>query len=199
MTAAKVKMKHAQGNKALIKILIDGYNLIFECGLHGKSVNTNSLALARERLLRTVQSNYAGQEPEIAVVFDAKKQMLSGQQERESWRGIQVYFSIHHDDADELIEQLIQQHSAPKLLTVVSSDHRLHKAAARRKARAIDSGVWWDQQAAKEHPVELPKSPSEAYAQPLLSEAELDLMQQDVDNQIDGDQIDDESDDWPDV
>ena len=41
-----------------------------------------------------------------------------------------------------MIEELILRDSAPRRLTVVSSDHRLQKAAHRRKATAVDSDRW---------------------------------------------------------
>ena len=52
---------------------------------------------------------------------------------------------VEYEDADSLIEELIQKNSTPKNLTVVSSDHRLHRAALRRKATPIDSDVWFDE------------------------------------------------------
>src|SRR5690606_38904703 len=58
-------------------------------------------------------------------------------------RGIAVQFSAKDEDADTVIEQLIAADSAPKRLTVVSSDHRLQRAAKRRRATAIDSDVWF--------------------------------------------------------
>ena len=42
-------------------------------------------------------------------------------------------------DADLLLEQLIDEHSHPRQLTIVSSDHRLHRAAKSRRAAATDS------------------------------------------------------------
>ena len=41
--------------------------------------------------------------------------------------------------ADERIEDLIAQHSSPKTLTVVSSDHRIQKAATRKKAKVLSA------------------------------------------------------------
>ena len=55
-----------------------------------------------------------------------------------------MIFAQHHDEADTLIEEMIQRHSAPKQLTVVSSDLRLQTAANRRKAVAVDSENWLD-------------------------------------------------------
>ena len=42
-------------------------------------------------------------------------------------------------------DALIAADSAPRRLTVVSSDHRLQRAAHRRKATAIDSDKWFAQ------------------------------------------------------
>ena len=173
----------------MIKTLIDGYNLIFECGLHGKNVNSHSLAQARERLLRTLSVALKDQASEIAVVFDARRQMLSGQQEQESYNGITVLYSVQFNDADEMIEHLIQKHSTPKSLTVVSSDHRLHKAAAKRKASACDSDYWWDKI------TEVERNPfriaDDEKPKPLLSESELEQFKSAVENEI----MDDD-DDW---
>ena len=60
-------------------------------------------------------------------------------------RGVKVHFASGYESADELIEELIERDSAPRRLTVVSSDHRLHRAARRRKAHAIDSDRWYEQ------------------------------------------------------
>ena len=54
-------------------------------------------------------------------------------------------FAAHYESADELIEELIRTDSSPRRLTVVSSDHRLHRAARRRHARSIDSDRWYSE------------------------------------------------------
>jgi hypothetical protein len=59
-------------------------------------------------------------------------------------RGLAVRFAHKSEEADELIEELIRGDSAPKRLTVVSSDHRLQTAARRRRAKAVDSESWWE-------------------------------------------------------
>jgi hypothetical protein len=58
-------------------------------------------------------------------------------------RGITVRFAEPGSDADTVIEELVRAHSSPRKLVVVSSDHRLHRAARRRKAKAIDSDQWY--------------------------------------------------------
>lgn len=42
-----------------------------------------------------------------------------------------------------MIEQLILQDHSPRQLVVVSSDHRLQRAARRRRAQSIDSERWY--------------------------------------------------------
>ena len=128
-----------------MKYLIDGYNLIFECGLQGRQTTAESLARARRELQQTIAAHIpASGHSDVTIVYDAKKQPLSGQQDRELFGKIEVLYSIHFEEADDLIEGLIRKHAVPKDLVVVSSDHRIHKAALRRKATPIDSGDWYD-------------------------------------------------------
>jgi hypothetical protein len=55
---------------------------------------------------------------------------------------MQVRFARDYPTADDLIEELITANHTPRQLTVVSSDHRLHRAARRRRAIARDSDGW---------------------------------------------------------
>ena len=41
------------------------------------------------------------------------------------------------------MEEYIDLHTAPRNLTVVSSDHRVQRAAKRRRAQAVDSNLWY--------------------------------------------------------
>jgi len=43
-----------------------------------------------------------------------------------------------------MVIELIQKHSQPRQLTVVSNDHLIQTAATRRDATAIDADVWFD-------------------------------------------------------
>jgi hypothetical protein len=54
-----------------------------------------------------------------------------------------VRYASDYEDADELIEELIAAHPTPRSLTLVSSDHRLQRAARRRRAPFVDSDVWF--------------------------------------------------------
>ena len=53
-----------------------------------------------------------------------------------------MHFAVGYGEADTLMEEYIKQHTAPRNLTVVSSDHRVQRAAKRRRAQAIDSNLW---------------------------------------------------------
>ena len=60
-----------------------------------------------------------------------------------SYEGISVQFARDPGNADELLERLIAAHDTPRKLVVVSGDHRVQRAARRRRATAVDSDRWW--------------------------------------------------------
>ena len=128
-------------------ILIDGYNLIFQCGLEGKSRTPASLQRGRNRLVGELEVGLPESiKQRTALVFDATR-LPSGESRSttQTESGLTVIYALGYEDADTLIEILIQKNSTPKKLTVVSSDHRLHKAALRRKSTPVDSDQWFDQ------------------------------------------------------
>jgi hypothetical protein len=51
---------------------------------------------------------------------------------------------VQQAEADDLIEDLIRQHSAPRQLTVVSDDHRIQQAARRRHCVALNCAAYLD-------------------------------------------------------
>ena len=123
--------------------IIDGYNVLHECGFVTNNVVDGELEKARERLLGVIGKFVSKEDcSRTTVVFDSERLNLPNRFER---HGILVEFASEYEDADQLIEKLIAKHSAAKQLTIVSSDHRLHKAARTRGATPIDSGDWLDQ------------------------------------------------------
>ena len=124
-------------------LIIDGYNLLHGANLVGRGVGPRGLERSRQALLDFLVASLEPAElSHTTVVFDAAKPP-PGLPRRTEYQGIVVLFASAYDNADELIEELIQADSSPRKLTVVSSDHRLHKAARRRKAKAIDSDRWY--------------------------------------------------------
>jgi hypothetical protein len=107
-------------------VLIDGNNLIFALP---DSVGRSGLCDKLSTLLE--------KEPQICVVFDGPPPPggLAGQIEA---TGIEVRYSAGRT-ADEVIMELISAHTAPRRLTVVSSDREIRKAARRRRCMVLTS------------------------------------------------------------
>jgi GNAT superfamily N-acetyltransferase len=128
-----------------MSLLIDGYNLLNVVGAFGSGKGPGGLQRAREAMLNLLAESIPEDElPRTIVVFDASESPW-GTPSSIDHKGISVRFAARDADADTLIEELIKADSAPRRLTVVSSDHRLQRAAHRRKATAIDSDVWFAQ------------------------------------------------------
>jgi len=152
-------------------VIIDGYNLIFQCGLEGSVRNPRTIEKSRGRLISMLaQLLPPAQISRTTIVFDAKRLPASESQIESRKTGIRVLFAVDYDDADSMIEDLITTHSTPKKLLVVSSDHRIQKAATRRKAKAIDSDVWLDKL----------ESSSSAAVEKLSSSSEGDITDQSI-------------------
>jgi predicted RNA-binding protein with PIN domain len=128
-----------------MSLLIDGYNVIFGASIVGHGRGPGSLERSRLALLNFVADAVGPNEAaRTTVVFDAAGSPPG--LPLELWhRGVRVRFARNYEDADSLIEEMILAESAPRRLTVVSSDHRLQRAAHRRKAQAIDSDQWYAQ------------------------------------------------------
>jgi predicted RNA-binding protein with PIN domain len=126
-----------------MSLLIDGYNLLNSVGIAAPGRGPGTLERSRLALLNFLaESVDPAQIERTTVVFDARE-APPGLPHNLRHRGLSVRFAARDQEADELIEELIHADSAPRNLTVVSSDHRLQKAAHRRKATAIDSDVWY--------------------------------------------------------
>ncbi len=128
-----------------MSLIIDGYNLLYMAGILGEGRGPKGLELSRLALLNFLAESLVPREiSQTTVVFDAKDAPWGAKNTLEH-RGITVRFASRWPDADCLIEELIRQDSAPRRLTVVSSDHRLQRAARRRRAKAVDSDVWYNE------------------------------------------------------
>jgi predicted RNA-binding protein with PIN domain len=76
------------------------------------------------------------------VVFDGTGPRDKGGFENIS--NVEVFFAGLRSDADTVIEEKIKASTAPKGLTIVSSDRRLRDAGRRRKATVVKSQIFWD-------------------------------------------------------
>lgn len=124
-------------------LLIDGYNLLHAAGFARDQYGPGEYEACRQRLLRGLSERLILKQRErTTVVFDAVH-APPGAVSRLRFAGIDVMFAVG-EDADTRIESLIAGHSAPKQVCVVSSDHRLQKAARRRGCRYVDSDEFWE-------------------------------------------------------
>jgi predicted RNA-binding protein with PIN domain len=143
-----------------MRLLIDGYNLMYAVGLLGKRLGPDGFRKVRQRFLNDLADALGAVEAhQTTVVFDAAAPPDNVPCEQVH-KGITVVFAVDDDDADTRIERLIAQHSAPKALTVVSSDNRIRLAATRRKARIESADDFWskleDRRSARAGPRQAP-------------------------------------------
>jgi hypothetical protein len=124
--------------------LIDGFNLAVGGGLIKSLDGPGNVERARSRLLSWLQARLNETERACTtVVFDAAPGSVDAAEML--IEGIRVRFAVDYPDADSLLEEIINQHSAPKQLVVISSDRRVKDAARRRRCRVISSADWRDQ------------------------------------------------------
>ncbi len=105
------------------------------------------------------------------VVFDG-----AGPADRSEFDQIanpEIIFAGFNRDADSVIEERLKVNTSPRRLTVVSSDRRLRKAAAMRKAAAVKSEEFWDQ-VRRELQRGRPRKPEPQEKREGLSESETD-------------------------
>ncbi|HAY79444.1 MAG TPA: hypothetical protein DCY79_06510 [Planctomycetaceae bacterium] len=125
-----------------MSLLIDGYNLLHVTGIFGEGPAARSLESSRHALLGFLAKHAVADHTAVTIVFDAKD-APPGLPRCVDYRGITVHYAAGYSEADDLLEELIRQDTAPKRLQVVSSDHRVQRAARRRGAKAVDSDAWF--------------------------------------------------------
>jgi predicted RNA-binding protein with PIN domain len=152
-------------------LIIDGYNLLHATGLGGTGPGPRGLERSRLALLNFLAesidpADLAG----TTVVFDARH-APRGLPHTLQHRGLTVRFAAGYESADELIEELIRADTSPRRLTVVSGDHRLHRAARRRRVKAVDSDVWYDEMEKRRAAMPMEEAPAKP-VHPAASELE---------------------------
>jgi len=152
-------------------LLIDGYNLLHVSGILGRNRGPGGLQASRLALLNFLAESLDPAElPRTTIVFDAGDPPW-GMPRKVTHRGITVRFAARYESADDQIEELILKATDPRRLIVVSSDHRIQRAAKRRRAKAIDSDVWYAEliRVRRERLASSPEAPARP-AVPLLEE-----------------------------
>jgi predicted RNA-binding protein with PIN domain len=152
-------------------LLIDGYNLLHATGIAGRGSGPGGFERSRLALLNFLAASIDPVElMHTTVVFDAREAPW-GLPRIVEHGGIAVRFAAKYESADDLIIELIQAASAPRRLVVVSSDHVIQRAARRRRAKAVDSDLWYAEliRARRERTEAVADAPARP-AVPLLAE-----------------------------
>lgn len=124
-----------------MRYLIDGYNLLFALGLASRATPSTGFRFAREKMLHWIARHHPGPES-VLVIFDAREAPQSDHPEQVI-HGLHVRFSVGRD-ADDLLEELIRAEAVPAQLTVISDDHRIQRAGARRGTVVWSCGEFID-------------------------------------------------------
>ncbi len=153
-----------------MKILIDGYNLLYAANITGSPGRGTSLSRARLALLRQLAERLTPAErAATTVVFDAQN-APPGLPRQLAFDSIRILFAHRRREADDLVIELVETCGHARELTVVSSDHRIQRAAKRKGARAVDSDRWWRDHGRQVH---RPEDPGEEPRQvPIGHEAQ---------------------------
>ncbi len=119
--------------------VIDGTNLLWAI----QDAPEKREMAGEVQLCQTLGRYFAQVADEGEIVFDG-----AGPPDKSVFDGLghlDVMFSGFSSDADTVIEEKVLANTAPRRLTVVSSDRRLRRAAAERKATALKSELFWRQ------------------------------------------------------
>jgi len=118
-------------------VIIDGHNLLHairKVDEAFESINDVQLCQIIGRYFKLTSET--GQ-----IVFDG-----TGPRDKSGFDNIsnlEVFFAGQGSDTDTVIDEKIRASSAPRRLTIVSSDRRLRKAAQTRKAAVLKSEDFW--------------------------------------------------------
>lgn len=124
-------------------LLIDGYNLLNVTGIFGEAGPGTELHRTRLAFLNFLAASFTKrQRVATTIVFDAAG-APPGLPHSIQHEGMTIHFARRHSNADEMIEELLEEWKSPRSLVVVSSDHRVQRAARHRGAAFVDSEIWY--------------------------------------------------------
>ena len=119
-------------------VIIDGHNLLWSIRNPEEGISVTDAAMCK------ILDRYFGIVGEKAeIIFDGIGP--PDKTEFNNIRNLEVTFSGRNTDCDTIVEQRIRDSTAPKRLTIVSSDRRLRDAAELRKATAQKSEDFWQE------------------------------------------------------
>ncbi|MHB0947155.1 MAG: NYN domain-containing protein [Sedimentisphaerales bacterium] len=132
-SAAKSDFPHGKINV----LLVDGYNLLRAV----QNLSEQTASVTDTQVCHIISRYLTITKNRGAIIFDG-----IGPRDKSCFNNLanlEVVFSGRNKEADDVIEKLVLINSAPRSLTVVSSDRRIKAAAGRRKATAVNSIDFW--------------------------------------------------------
>ena len=120
-------------------VIIDGHNLLWAV----QGIEDDS-SLTDIGLCRILDRYFAIVKQQAEIIFDGPG-APGNKTEFAGIRNLQVSFSGRASDCDTVIEQRILDSTAPKHLTIVSTDRRLRDAADAAKAISVKVEDFWDE------------------------------------------------------
>jgi len=127
-----------------MRILIDGYNLAHAStwlALKGRVREPEGL---RHMLVEMLVHYAEHTDDAMTLIFDGLPADHQRTINRAASAGIEVIFSGHNDDADGVIERMLDLTTGARDMLVVSSDRRIRTAAAHAGARSSSSGEFFN-------------------------------------------------------
>jgi len=118
-------------------LIIDGYNLLHAV----RGILEQQAEITDDQLCRIIGQYLYRKKGKGSIIFDG-----TGPKDKsvfDNLFNLEVVFSGTNCEADDVIEKLIQKNTAPRSLTVVSSDRRVKQAAEKKRAAAVDCVEFW--------------------------------------------------------
>jgi predicted RNA-binding protein with PIN domain len=120
-------------------LIVDGYNLIHAAPHRFQKMT--KLENRRSHLLKIINSSGSLPYDKIIVVFDGQLSNLPNVKESEG-KVVEIY-SGKHQEADQVIQELIRKESQNSQLKIVSSDHKIRNTARDHLVQVISSQQFW--------------------------------------------------------
>jgi predicted RNA-binding protein with PIN domain len=145
--------------------IIDGHNLLYSIREAEDGFSISDIQLCRILDMYFKQTGEVGE-----IIFDGV-----GPKDKSDFykiNNLEVLFAGFSKDTDTIIEEKIEVNTAPRRLTIVSSDRRLRKAARTRRANTVKSEEFWTNVNKQLRRKKTPKEPTAK--RQGLSESETD-------------------------
>lgn len=123
-----------------MRLLIDGNNLLHASDVFPVGKDRSTAAVQQAFLAALIARWTPAERRDAVVVFDGSG---GKRNERVDEVGPRVVFPNRQQDADDVLEEWIQSAQQPTKLLVVSSDHRIQRAARQVGADYCDSEIYW--------------------------------------------------------